>query len=97
MVFPDSLEDIGYRCFRGCSYLQRVVFGQGSSLKRIGAQAFARTRLETVVIPDGVEIGEEAFDIEYFTFSQKPDAVECPDRPCSEDGRKRFRRICPVQ
>ena len=97
MKFPDSLEEIGDRCFRNCQTLSVVRFSERSSLRCIGAQAFWNTGLEAVVLPDGVEqIGENAFNIEYTRFSeQRTDAspVESPD---SQNGSQVLGHHCLV-
>lgn len=67
ITIPDSVEEIGERCFMGCDKLSRVRFGHSSSLKRIGKQAFHWGRedacpLTEIRIPRSVEIlGDECF------------------------------------
>ncbi|MCR5109342.1 MAG: leucine-rich repeat protein [Ruminococcus sp.] len=60
IVFPDSLEYIGYNAFGSCKNLEKVNFPKG--LKAICAKAFAATNLKEIKIncPDLV-IGEMAF------------------------------------
>ena len=53
---PDSVENIGDGCFRDCTGLLRVVFGERSSLKWMGVEAFKNCRkLEAIHIPKNVE------------------------------------------
>ena len=52
---PDTVTDLCDYCFRHCNNLSRVPFGKGSSLKRIGVQAFHNTGLTEIDIPDSVE------------------------------------------
>lgn len=69
---PDSVVELGDRCFHNCPSLKVVRFGPGSSLLRIGVGAFDQMfnrswglngfALVTINIPDGVrEIPEVCF------------------------------------
>ena len=51
---PDSVEEISESCFSECESLSRVTFGESSSLKLIGNQAFYRSGLREIHITDGV-------------------------------------------
>ena len=49
--------------FSDCADLSRVIFGDSSSLKRIGVEAFFRCDLTEIRIPDSVEeIGDGCFE-----------------------------------
>ena len=52
---PDSVEEISDGCFRNCWYLSLVVFREGSSVKRIGVEAFTNCCLRDIHIPKSVE------------------------------------------
>ena len=52
---PDSVEEIFDKFFSGCTILSRVTFGECSSLKRIGIEAFCGGCLSEIHIPDSVE------------------------------------------
>ena len=52
---PDSVEELFDKCFSGCTILSRVTFGECSSLKRIGIEAFCGGCLSEIHIPDSVE------------------------------------------
>ncbi len=54
VVLPDSLTTLGAGAFRNCTKLTKVQFGTG--LKEIGEGAFRTAGLESVTIPDNVEI-----------------------------------------
>lgn len=71
---PDSVREIGDRCFAGCRELASVTFGASSRLERIGSEAFADVRaemyeyeedvetgclFEEIVLPDSVEVIED--------------------------------------
>ena len=43
---PASVHELGEMCFFGCGNLERVTFGSPSSLRRIGARCFGKTRLQ---------------------------------------------------
>ena len=51
----DGVEVLFPSCFRSCKVLSRVTFGESSSLKRIGPQAFCGSGLREIHIPDSVE------------------------------------------
>ena len=55
VVVPGNVEELCESCFHKCKSLSRVTFGESSSLKLIGKQAFGRTGLVEVHIPEGVE------------------------------------------
>ena len=61
VVLPDSVLEIGFNAFDGCSNLRSVDFGEG--LKYIGSAAFRDClRLKDVTFPDGLlMIGSQAF------------------------------------
>ena len=64
VFIPDSVEEIGQSAFCGCRKLQRVTFGDHSSLKLIGKKAFSSCALIEITIPDSVEeIGEDCFSL----------------------------------
>ena len=59
---PASVTVIHDGAFRGCEYLESVIFGENSSLTTIGADAFASDALRIIEIPASVtEIGTSAF------------------------------------
>ena len=59
---PDSVRELGDKCFFWCEKLRRVSFGACSTLELIGVMAFSRTMIEEISIPDSVrELGDECF------------------------------------
>lgn len=59
-VLPDNAEEIGESCFEDCALLAAV--NMPSALKKIGDNAFYRTALTSVKLPDHpVSIGSYAF------------------------------------
>ena len=50
---PDSVVELGDRCFYGCKSLRRIRFGTGSRLERVGAEAFS-TGDDTISAPDDI-------------------------------------------
>lgn len=52
---PHNVTDIGVRAFEGCSALAEVKFAGGSSLSRIGENAFAGIACANVWLPACVE------------------------------------------
>ena len=64
IIFPASLETIGDYAFytSGTSNLHTIAF-EGNNLKSIGYQAFYRTAITSLYIPDGISsIGYQAFN-----------------------------------
>ena len=59
LILPDTVEYIDANAFFGCEELTRVRWSAG--LKKIKLGAFDGTALETLVLPEGVEILENAF------------------------------------
>ena len=53
---PDSVRELGERCFCRCSNLRRVTFGLSSSLERIGAGCIEGTQVSEFHVPDGVRV-----------------------------------------
>ena len=51
---PDSVEELCDQCFCECKSLSRVTFGESSSLKLIGKEAFCGSGVRESHIPDGV-------------------------------------------
>lgn len=64
-VIPDSVEEIGDRCFCQCGDLSSFAFGGHSSLRRIGVEAFMWCeKLTELHIPESVEeIGDTCFHL----------------------------------
>ena len=57
LIIPDSVTEIGDMSFAFNPFLEEVVFGENSQLKRIGNYAFTECRsLKSVTIPANVEI-----------------------------------------
>lgn len=59
VVLPDGLKEIPEQAFYFCESLAKVNIP--SALEKIGRQAFYNCKLDMPEIPDGVEIGDEAF------------------------------------
>lgn len=57
IIFPSSLEFIGYQAFYG-SNLHSIIFRQDSNLKIINVKAFERSNLEIVDFPSSLEVIE---------------------------------------
>ena len=55
VVIPDSVEELCESCFYECWFLSRVTFGESSSLKLIGKEAFYGSCVVEIHIPDSVE------------------------------------------
>ena len=55
MSIPDGVEELCDSCFYKCESLSRVTFGEPSSLKLIGKEAFCGGGVSEIHIPDGVE------------------------------------------
>ena len=53
---PDSVIELGNRCFEECYRLRHITFGLGSQLKLIGTQAFASSMIEEINIPNSVRV-----------------------------------------
>ena len=47
--------EIGADAFCECKKLREVIFGEESRLEKIGQSCFYSTRIESIVIPKGVE------------------------------------------
>lgn len=101
ICIPDSVREIGDRCFAGCNELASVTFGTSSRLERIGDGAFAdlvfecsheyvdrSCRFEEIVIPDSVEtIGEKCF----FGCCYLRNIVVGPESRLKKVGREAFK------
>jgi hypothetical protein len=65
IVLGDGVTKIGERAFYGCSSLTSMDMGSMGALTEIGAYAFERSGLETVILPSGsvpvLTIGDNAF------------------------------------
>ena len=54
LSIPDSVVELGKKCFYGCKSLRSVIFGASSRVERICAEAFRKTSIESLSIPDSV-------------------------------------------
>ena len=54
ICIPDSVVELGDRCFYKCESLQRVLFGPLSNLQRIGYFCFSHSVVESISVPDSV-------------------------------------------
>jgi hypothetical protein len=75
IIIPESVEEIGERCFYNCRKLDSVMFDPDSNLRRIEAYAFFGTNLQSITFPKRVEgIGEKCFHncerLKEITFSR---------------------------
>ena len=62
IAIPDSVVELGEKCFYSCWYLCRVTFGRSSKLERICREAFRWTSIESIAIPDSVvKLGNRCF------------------------------------
>lgn len=62
ITIPDGVEELGGGCFARCKRLLRVVFGESSSLRRIGPFCFSHSGLVDFSLPATVvDIGGGAF------------------------------------
>jgi hypothetical protein len=63
VIVPNQVEILGNSCFEGCSQVERVLFENGSKLRRIGRSSVSNcTSLASIEIPASVAvIGESAF------------------------------------
>ena len=52
---PDGVEELCDLCFCRCKSLSRVTFGESSSLKLIGKEAFIGCGVVEIHVPDGIE------------------------------------------
>ena len=52
---PDYVEDLCDQCFYKCENLCRVTFGESSSIKRFGVEAFSFCALNEIQVPDSIE------------------------------------------
>ena len=60
VIMPDSMHTVEDYAFAGCTSLAEVELS--AALKTIGYQAFARTKLKALVLPNALEeVGQEAF------------------------------------
>ena len=51
---PDSITSIGSTAFKGCTSLKEITLPAG--LKELGSNAFSNIGLETVIVPEGLEL-----------------------------------------
>ena len=52
LAIPDSVVELGDRCFSWCGCVQCVIFGSSSSPEHIGREAFLSENLDSLAIPD---------------------------------------------
>ena len=52
--FPDSITSIGNTCFKGCENVSEITLPSG--LKTVGELAFADIGLQTIIVPEGLEL-----------------------------------------
>ena len=66
VVIPDTVTEIGQLAFQACTKLKKVTFPK--QLKEIGNEAFDTTSLETLDLPDGLEVvGRSTFGCKLWT------------------------------
>ena len=70
--FPENLSTIGEQAFRNTYYFRKkAVFTE--SLKSIGYYSFAASKIDTLIIPENVSIGERAFvDCNELVYAELP-------------------------
>lgn len=61
-LIPASVREIGNDAFRNCKNLAELNIEKGSSLQKIGIQAFFGTALTSVIVPRTTQLGWAAFD-----------------------------------
>jgi len=90
---PDYVTEIGGNAFYNCASLNDVTFGD--SVKTIGANAFSYVPVESVVIPNSVDVGGHGYaDTTYeidgteYTFEQGPFTMSGLKSATLEDGIK---------
>ncbi len=52
--FPDSITTIGDSCFKGCKNVSEITLPSG--LKQVGQLAFADIGLQTIIVPEDLEL-----------------------------------------
>lgn len=64
VIIPETIKEIGYRAFWGCTELKNVIFSGNSQLKRIERETFNTCRkLSTITFPNSLTfIGDHAFE-----------------------------------
>jgi hypothetical protein len=61
VVVPKEVQIIGKSCFEGCNRLKRILFEEGSKLRRIDRAALSHCdSLRSIAIPESVKVVEEA-------------------------------------
>jgi hypothetical protein len=56
ITIPESIEEIGYRCFFRCCSLKSIQFMGDSQLARIGNEAFAHSAITALSIPPRLQV-----------------------------------------
>ncbi len=76
---PDSVTELGERAFWGCMNLKNVKLS--SALKRIPCQVFNGTAIESIVIPEGLEVISGGMKNYYGVFGGSPNlsSISIPD------------------
>ena len=70
VVIPDTVTKIGQSAFQACTKLKKVTFPK--QLKEIGNGAFDTTALETLDLPDGLEVvGSSAFACQLWHYEYR--------------------------
>ena len=70
---PDDVEIIGEYALAGTTNLNRIVFGEHSNLKEIEYRAFSNSGIQTMILPESLEIiGAYAFQYSQLTSLNLP-------------------------
>lgn len=98
VVIPSTLEVLEEDTFHGCEKLSSVVFAEGSRLKEIRKECFARTNLKTFeAFPSLRKIGNMAFyrceRLRYVVLNEGLEAVGEENEKSNDNGAFEFSGI----
>ncbi len=84
---PACVEEIGSKAFAACENLAKVEIAEGTKLKAIPYSCFSATKIESMVIPEGIEeIEAQAFrKCAMLKSVQLPSSVKTIDRSAFAD------------
>ena len=72
IIIPENVKSIGFDAFNGCSNLKDIIIPE--SVESIGSYAFAKSGIQSLVLPKKLDFGENAF-----ANCDNLETVEIPD------------------
>lgn len=93
ITIPATVRSIGEGAFDYAEMLNTVIFDVDSDIESIGAYAFAYTRIRSINVPEGVDIGTRAFyesGCDETLFEAGVIITDCDSSSCTENKNDNF-------